>query len=213
MPGSKISACFDYVAKVGQEVENLSHLLKEEMMRALVQAPLVKKYSALKWQYDSRYCDNDWICTDVIYDVPLIIRPKHKAQLYLGFQISLSGSGMNTGGNRDPLLHVFCWRTGPASMKNSAMIFPLETGLQRLEDGSLFVFGDEDRFPRSWVFSVLLTQVNTIEDVRNKIIKPMQSLLLGATARDALTGEHGGLVYYEALEDSPGDYSVEIVES
>lgn len=213
MLGSKISACFDFVAKVGQEVENLSDIIKEEMTRALTNTPLVEKYGILKWNFDCRYCDNDWICTDVICDVPLIVKPRRKPEMYLGFQISLLGSGMDTGGNRDPLVHVFCWRTGPASMKESPMAFPLEPDEQVLEDESLFVFGNKIGSPRSWAFTIALTDVNTIEDVRKKIIKPMRLLLLGSTAREALTGDIGGLICYEEIADKPGNYSVCVVEA
>jgi len=213
MLGSKISACFDFVAEVGQEVDSLSGILRDEMMRAMLDAPLMQKYSVLKWAVDYRYSDSGWTCTDVIYDLPLIIKRRRTVGLYLGFQISLNGPGMRVGGNREPLLHVFCWRSGPASMKDSSMAFPLKDEGENLQDGSLFVFGDENRTPRSWAFTIALTGINTIEDVRKKVIKPMQALLLGAPAREALTADIGGLIHYEGIEGKPGDYTASVVEA
>ncbi|WP_419735663.1 hypothetical protein [Pseudomonas sp. COR18] len=82
--------------------------------------------------------------------------------------------------------------------------FPLKDENEILQDGSLFVFGDADRAARSWAFSIALMGVNTIDDVRRKVIKPMQALLLGAPASEALTGDIGGLIHYENVKDKAG---------
>ncbi|WP_313474830.1 hypothetical protein [Stutzerimonas kunmingensis] len=212
MLGNQISASFEYVTKVGQEVDNLSTLVTEEINRMLSEPDLARLFASEHWSNDTRNSDNQWVSTDVIYDIPLIIKPKRSASMYLGFQISLAGDGIATGGNRLPLIHVFCWAYGPAEFPGCAMIFPLEPGEQLLDSGLLFVFEDRPGAPRSWAYSVELAQVNTLDDVARLILQPMRKLLLGAEALEAFKGDLKGLVRYEEIADQPGYYTVNILE-
>lgn len=210
MLGHQISACFEFVSKVGQEVNNLNTLIPEAINRMLGEPELAEVYASLSWDEDDACSDDNWVGTDTICSIPLIIKPKRKATLYLGYQISLMGAGINAGGNKVPLIHVFCWSYGAGSFPDCSMMFPLGAGEQELDDQSLFVFKDEPGAPRSWTYSLDLTVVNTLDDVERLIIKPMRKLLLNASGREAFTGNAKGVVCYEEIADEPGQYTVSI---
>jgi len=70
MLGNQISASFEYVTKVGQEVDNLSTLVTEEINRMLSEPDLARLFASEHWSNDTRNSDNQWVSTDVIYDIP-----------------------------------------------------------------------------------------------------------------------------------------------
>lgn len=207
--GKSISESISFISKVGAECELLGALVKQELSSLFSDGPLGKRFQAENWIAASQMDSHEWVYTDIAYSLPLTIKPKRSVGAHLFFQISLAGVGIAAVDNDQPLLHVGVWIDGPADFEELWMGFPLDQEEpEQLKEGTLFTWPAPGKDVGSWVYSLRLAEINTMQDVQAKIVAPVKALLLNEIVSDALPQILQGLVRYRAVENEPGQYQV-----
>ncbi|WP_375738396.1 hypothetical protein [Pseudomonas boanensis] len=205
--GKSISECISFLSKVGAECELLAPMLRQALNN-LLSDELAKKFAvAGPWQEVSLSESSGWICTDSAHSLPLIIKPKRTVGGYLSFQISLGGTGIAAVGNDQPLLHIGFW-TKPVDFEERWMGFPLDESALTLEQGRLFRWPTPQENLSEWVYCVRLAEVNTMQDVQEKVVAPVKFLLLSERASDSHPLCVPGVVRFCEVEGEPGQYRV-----
>lgn len=202
--GAALASCFKVVSSCGSEIDKMSDSLLNLLTDAFSEDDdkLKPLLCALNGKHFSSYCMDDfgWVCTDIAYNLPLKKVGRSKQTLaYLGFQISMTGTGIAAPGNNEPLVHVFLWKE-PVDFVNDNMGFPLE------EDSNLCVcdevlikWGSWEKgqwSDRLWLFSLRLTTLNSSEDLKRCIVEPALALLCGESVLSALPSSIEGLIRY-----------------
>ena len=132
--GAALASCFKVVSSCGSEIDTMSDSVLNLFTNAFSEEDdkLKPRPCALNGKHFSSYCMDDfgWVCTDIAYSLPLKNKAKKytKTLAYLGFQISMTGTGIAAPGNNEPLVHVFLWKE-PVDFVNDNMGFPLEEDL------------------------------------------------------------------------------------
>lgn len=203
--GRAVTESARLLAQVGAEIDLLCDLVKQELSYAIDRDPLRSHLKANgEWVYSSRGDSGDWTLTDVAYS--LALRRRRSTYGHLAFQVSLDGEGIAAEGNAEPLLHV-CWWLGsnPLSFEDwNYMGFPLDHPEQVSVQNDALLAWDadaEDPLDRQWTYSLRLVSLNTLGDIRAKIVDPTTKLLLGAQPGDALPLSLEGLVRYAFGDD------------
>ncbi|KPQ23503.1 MAG: hypothetical protein HLUCCA13_13050 [Halomonas sp. HL-48] len=205
--GSTICESVRFISAVGVECERLAKLIKQEMSELLLDDEVegfVRPGGS--WIAADDMDEHCWVSTALAYSLPIIVKPKRTVSYYLVFQISLSGSGVDALNNNEPIVHIGWW-TSPVDFEDYWMGFPLETDDNikiTLDENVLFRWSCVDE----WLYSIRLTEINTIQDVEMKIVKPVKALLCSKPVREALPSTLGGLVHYAAIPARPGSYQV-----
>lgn len=140
--------------------------------------------------------------------LPLVLKPKHTASSYLVFQISLAGDGIQASDNVEPLLHIGRWDAHIDFDNGSYMGFPLSgyDGPEFSIEKDVLMRWQGDTQPDSWLYSLQLSEINTLHDVHVKILEPVRTLLLGARVEQALPVTLTGLVRYIAMDEGKGQF-------
>ena len=206
--GSTISECFALVSRVGSELVGLNETLSIMLTDSL-------NDKSLPWvlagevEGDDRTDDSAWVYTDESKYLPLKARGKGKkiAERYLGYQISMTGSGINVLDNLQPLLHVFCWDSRSEFEEGRYLSFPLSEDDDMCPDniveGRLLIWNEDDGTAwngRQWCFSLLLTSLNSPGDLKMHVVEPALALLKGIEVLRALPDSLPALVHYPAIE-------------
>lgn len=205
--GRSISECISFISKVGAECEVLALLLKQELNSLLSNGSIRKYVIAGPWVEASLTDSNNWVYTDIAYSLPVIIKPKRTIGAYLSFQISFVGTGIAALDNNQPLLHIGFWSKA-VDFDECWMGFPLDDSPRNLEQGQLFRWTTSDENLSEWVYSLRLAEINTIQDIQEKIVAPVMALLLGESVKDAFAGTAQSVVRYCEIGSSPGQYRV-----
>lgn len=192
--GFDISASFTFAADVGRQCDLLAAVLKNELFQAISTLGSGTGIDAQQWTKVSYRNDpSGWVCSDIAYSLPLAVSSEVIG--WLGFQISLCGTGISHGGNQEPLIHVCFWTGAPITFPDYCMGFPLMDGTA-VEEGVLLDFTGEGDSRPSWTYSLRLTSVNGPNDIREKIVKPAVALLTGVRLDQALPSSIGGVALY-----------------
>ncbi|MFV3339164.1 hypothetical protein ACNFB1_18590 [Pseudomonas sp. NY15349] len=205
--GKTISECISLISKVGAECEVLALMLKQELNSLLSNGSVRKYVVAGPWEEASLTDSNQWVYTDIAYSLPVIMKPKRKIGAYLSFQISFVGTGIAALDNNQPLLHVGFWSKA-VDFDECWMGFPLDDSPRTLEHGQLFRWTTSSESLSEWVYSLRLAEMNTMQDIQEKVVVPVTALLLGESAADAFVGTAKSIVRYCEIEGSPGQYRV-----
>lgn len=209
--GNTIAHCFDFVARCGKELKGL-----DDMLASMLSEQLANESSHLKcvWdgniKSDSRLDDSGWVYTDIASYFPLKAKGKGNkgVERYLGYQISMTGDGINMCGNSEPLLHVFCWDS-PVDFGNRTYFgFPFDDDDEDplvVIDDRLVLWGNigaSEWNKRAWVYSLRLTGLNSIEALRQYIVAPATALIKGVEIGAALPYSwlEGVLIRYPTKE-------------
>jgi hypothetical protein len=165
--GANLGKCFQVVAQAYKETEALIVALQGLMADIDVEwsnpdadwdeEPVQKKREGFFY--------NDYMCSSPLADGS-----------FLGFQISLMGSGVNLGGNDEPLLHVFNWSYDEEDGKPTlydGMGYPLAEPQPMLWGESLLAWPKDG----VWTFSVRLASLTNKMDLEDRIITPIKQLL------------------------------------
>ncbi len=203
--GKSIVESFDFVSRVWSECDSLANELKKNISILIAQDHEVKKLLSAKggwrknpsWQTDA----SGWVTTAVGYSLPVKVKPKISVSRHLSFQISLSGDSVAAIDNSEPMVHVIWW-ADPLDFEGIWMGFPFDSdeSSQSLEEGVLFRWPSTDPRDAEWVYTLRLTSLNTIRDLKEKIVDPVKALLCGRPVREALPATIEGLVHYAAVD-------------
>ncbi|WP_227106944.1 hypothetical protein [Chromobacterium rhizoryzae] len=208
--GKSISECISFLSKVGTECELLARLLKQELSNLLTDGSVSKCVVADAWIESTETDSSNWVFTGIAHSLPIIIKPKRTVGAYLFFQISFIGDGIAAVGNEQPLLHVGFW-SEPVDFDENWMGFPLDESAlvdMTLEQDLLFRWSTPGVRESQWTYSLRLAEINTMEDIQQKIIVPVRELLRGQSASDAFSYAVHSIVRYGEIDGDPGHYRV-----
>ncbi len=201
--GRQVVQCFRAVSAYGKEIEALCETLNARLTQEIdnLNGDLPCKVAG-EFREESKEDDCGWIYTDVAYSLPLMgrtLRTK-RAEMYLCYQISLTGDGMSFEGNEEPLLHVCFWDIeigfGDEGMP---MTYPVnQEHHPRLKDNRLILWEGTgtDWKKNQWTFTLRLLELGTSQDLHDRVIKPAIALLRGVDVMTALPDDLAGLVMY-----------------
>lgn len=192
-----ISDCFDLITRCGNELvgirDALNNMLSEEFLSKNNNFPFRTEGDFIQ---SDRLDDSGWLYTDEAQSIGLKAKGKRKIERYLGYQISMTGDGIQVPNYNEPLLHVFCWAqpcdfdegdyVGGAAWKDDED-YPLS-----ITESRLLYWGalDESEWnEREWTFTLRLMALNTPDDLKKYVIQPAFALLKGDNICTALPDE------------------------
>jgi hypothetical protein len=202
--GKKLTQCVRAISAYGKEIEAFRETLNGLLLQAIDNGgtPYARHGNPVT---AARMDDSEWVYTDVAFSIPLwhIRRGRHVTDLYLGYQISLSGDGIGFRGNDEPLLHVFLW-DGPADLEENWMGYPLDAESEpTIEHNRLIMWPGANR--AQWTFSIYLLSLNSNEALFDRVVTPaitLASLETEDGILEILPDDLPGLVRYKN-EDVP----------
>lgn len=205
--GKTVAQSCELVSRVGLEIDGLSRLLSDMITAALSKATTLPCGLAGSVVSNQRTDDSGWVYTDIAYSFPLKGKGKgkQKTELYISFQISLTGDGIAIPKNAEPLLHVYS--IGNACDFEADYIgFPLindeDEPFEIINDRLLF-WGSQESSEWNkcgWAYSLRLMSLNSPEDLKRHVIEPMLALLGGESVLNALPDTLPALVKYPEKE-------------
>lgn len=202
--GAALASCFKVVSSFGSEIESMSDSLVNLFTGAISEKDnkLPCALSDKRFSYHECTDDSGWVYTDIAYSLPLknVDKRSKKTLAYLGFQISMTGTGIAAPGNQEPLVHVFLWKDH-VDFDECYMEFPLEKESKiRVCEKLLIEWIPENETEqwsdREWLFSLRLTSLNSSEDLKRCIVDPALALLRGDSVLSALPSSIEGLIRY-----------------
>ena len=209
MEGKKIIDAVRFVSKLGGEIEAMMDTLDSLIKSSVYERGKDFKLSEKEIREDSKEDASDWtyISTGKSFGlIPRGSRKNTKAELHITYQIDLDSSGLPCCDD-EPLLHVFCWecQLNFSEPDECYMGWPFdeEESEYLLSGDSLWVWPYTDREDgpqwkkRQWAFSVKLVSLNSEEDLKNKVVGPMISMLNGDFVNTALPDNLDGIIRYE----------------
>jgi hypothetical protein len=183
--GESIANSVDLIDKAGKEIDSLLNLIEEEVNRELLDRSFGLFPYVGTWQYSENFSDNQWVYKDVARSLELGERSNSKTKRYLSIQVSLSGEGIESSksDNKEPLVHVCFWEI-PVNF-NEDIYFSLGEADAHLKNNVLWDWSpDASRWiEQEWTYSLRLTSINTIEDIRRKIVSPFIALTSNKTEK------------------------------
>lgn len=198
--GESIVNSVDLIDKAGKEIDSLLNLIEEEVNRALLDRSFGLFPHVGTWKYSENFSYNQWVYKDVAISLELGERSNSKTKHYLSIQVSLSGEGIKSSKsvNKEPLLHVCFWEMSIDF--NEDIYFRLDETDAHLKNNVLWDWNPDARRwnEQAWTYSLRLTSINTIEDIRRKIVSPF--ITLTSSIKDAmkdLENIHGIVLNYQ----------------
>lgn len=209
--GLAINEGITFISKVGAECDVLTALLKQELSKLLASTEMGRQVRpAGSWIDKYEKDPGGWVQTASAHSLPVIMQRKRSVSAYVTFQISLAGNGIAALDNQQPLVHLCLW-SDVIDFKEYWMGFPLfgdDEIEPELEDGIVFRWPKFGRDWGEWNYSVRLAHLNTIQDIRQKILMPVQALLQGKRVPEVFTANTLGVVRYALTTTSPEQYRV-----
>lgn len=207
--GKSVVESAHFIAKIGEQVESMVELITDNLSNSFGKIA-INFIPVGDWRSCTRYDENDWVLSDYVYYIGLKFNRKNQVKPagYLNIQISLWQDGAEFEGNEEPLLHI-CWWDDPISVDKEDNYF-----------GSLF--GDDEEFEiesnvlinwkplaetipdQRWSYSLFLTSINDLNDIRKKIVSPVIDLFAkGIKEAVSSITDLDGIVKYERSSDLP----------
>lgn len=199
--GRTLASCFDVVSKVGRELEimagRLESLLKDGIGNDPA-FPFVISTDHGHSEWPSRDTEDGWVYTDIAFNLPLKLRGsrRHRADRYIGFQVSMNGDGIAIPGNDEPLLHMFSWggETPIDFHEENYIGFPFEDVEGSGEDpyevqaNRIMTWSLPGQASRiySWNYSLRLLTLADESALKRYCVCPALKLLQGTSILDAL---------------------------
>lgn len=109
--------------------------------------------------------------------------------------------------NEQPLVHICLW-SSPIDFYEGVYIGPeMEITDMQLVDKVLFDWAPEEKVwqNKEWAYSLFLTSLNTINDIKQKIVYPVTELMKGNLTQAAGLTELEGVVKYEKVDKNQFD--------
>lgn len=209
--GQTISACFEFVAKCGQEIHNLAEtlttLFNDELDRRGSTLPFAAagKWNKAVWSNDDLA---EWTCIGVAYSLPLKRgKGNFKTERWLTIQANATGKYLLPE-SKEPVLHVYLWEDA-CDFDETFNAFPYAADGEMeatVEMERLVRYGDgrmgaesEIHWLDMWAFCVRLTDLQTPSDLIRLVVQPALKLMMGRPVEEALPDSllKGGLMKLE----------------
>lgn len=205
--GKLITDSAKFMGDVGREIEALGRLAKEQLTIGIERDLKFLWIPATSWIDNDRIEESGWIYTDCAWSLGLRQRRKKNVSKHISIQISILGSGMEAEGNHEPLVHVLCWDDPVRFSDNDPiyMEFPMPEEFQKdvqLKENVLFQWGMDASLDVEWNYCLRLVSLESTEDVKRKIVKPVIALLQGKSVCDALPHNMEGLMHFSKKSES-----------
>lgn len=204
--GQSIHRSFKLISQAGAEINSLSELIKQELTDSLP--------STLKtmddWSYDEQLDATGWAYNFIQNTLPLKSKgsKKQNPERYLNIQISLDGDSMAhpNAHNEEPLIHISFWECEPNTEDCYFSLLMATDDEVVLQDQVLFNWAPEAEktTEQGWTYSLYLTSLNSLDDITQKIVKPVQGLLNTNSAVDAGLINIEGIVRYQQAQSDEG---------
>lgn len=206
--GKAITENIRFVSRLGAECDHLAKLIREEVSSALLAPDIAQRYRAGgEWIETFANDEHGWVCTEMGFSLPVIVKPKRSVGGYIVVQISLTGAGIEAKDNHEPLVHIGWWGA-PIDFEEFLMSFPigLDSGFDLTLEGDRQFHWAHSQYDNEWTYSLYLAEINSPADIQASIVKPLKALLLGHDATAALAGSRA--VRYEKVQGEEGQYRV-----
>lgn len=210
--GKTVADCFALVARYGIELNALHETLENLLSEQLTIEKSLPCVLVGNTENKDRFDDSGWVANDQACSIPLKSTGKGNKSIekYLGFQISMTGDGINILGNEEPLLHIFCWGI-PINFDDKDYIgFPLEDDADyphEILNECLISWGSWNGSwcDKEWTYSLRLLSINSIDDLKKYVVNPALALLKGANIDEVLLKEwlDKTLIRYRAPLNNP----------
>lgn len=206
--GQSIHRSCKLISRAGAEINSLSELIKQELAGNLPEA--IKAFANSGWADNELWDDSGWICNFLQFSLPLKGKSskKQNPERYLNIQISLDGDGMThpNAHNEEPLVHISFWACEPNAEDCYFTLLMATDEEVVLQDQVLFNWAPEadETTDQGWTYSLYLTSLNSLDDIKQKIVKPVQQLLNTNSAFDAGLLDIEGVVRYQQVESAEG---------
>lgn len=213
--GQTITEAFSYVSKVGEECEALAQLIRQEVSEHLPSAARALGLVPGKWSSRYKTIGAGWVYSDVVWFVPLAPVKQDVGTAHLSFQLSIFCDSPEAGSIDEPLLHISFWDsvTDPNTMEY--MGFPcyemIPSTMKQLANGCarLLRWPANTGQPDWWTYSLRVTGINTLEDVRSLITAPVTMLLADVDKGEELLQSLQKVVRYSPLINHEDHYRAE----
>ncbi|MCZ2722087.1 hypothetical protein O1D97_10620 [Marinomonas sp. 15G1-11] len=169
--------------EVGNHINDLTQQLERLLSKHIQQSfqkALLRK--ALSWDYSDKENASHWFYESTYLSLPIIYSQYPQHTFHLSIQISLYGAGMCSGQikNTAPLLHVHFGET-PLNHENTFELKQVNNSgedIYSFEDKILYWPPAIHGCPyQPWLFSTLLEELKSEDDLLIKVISPCLSLL------------------------------------
>lgn len=201
--GQSIHRSIKLIAQAGQGIDSLSELIKQELANNL---PGHLK-TMDNWAYSEQEGSNGWTWNFLQYSLPVKAKSSKSrgAEAYLHFQISLDGDGMTHSetNNEEPLIHISFWEKSWEPGTECYFCLWMDSNEEvKLQDQVLFTWPpvETTAIEQNWTYSLKLTTLNSLTDIKEKIVGPVNALLNNPPALDAGLPDIEGIVRYVRVE-------------
>jgi hypothetical protein len=163
--GKNLGKCFKVVSQVYEEIDTLIAALKNHLTENFADQWAEGDWEEIPKKRVGLFY-TDYICSALLDDGSS-----------LGFQISLTGTGVSLDGNEEPLLHMFKWyldKEVKPNLEDYSMGYPVSLGAELWGD-SLIVWPFEEYL--GWTFSLRLVALTNKESLEEHIIESIKKLL------------------------------------
>mgnify|MGYP005857961739 CR=1 FL=1 len=194
--GNAICNSAKLIKQIGQETDSLFELIQNRFNTTLFDSEEKTGIKIVQgWGYDSFHKKNDWLLNEYAYTLGIAKR-KDVIPSFLWIQLSLLGDENEFEEMKvnEPLVHI-CFLGHDLSYSDETYInindindpdyineYPIA-----LDHDFFWHWVNEknaDPLKQEWYYSLKLTSLNSVDDVEQKIINPVKSLLLATNASE-----------------------------
>lgn len=210
--GEAIHNSVRLISQAGTEIEALFAIITSQ-----INSTIENELSDLRvkisrdWSYDWAYDDSEWVCNYSACSLGLKSSRNRLTNRYLVIEAVLDGDGMthDEANNKEPLLHVSLWDVDVSKSDNSYTNLDYtnwdfeEDQIPSLQHDVLINWFPDaaDWTGQAWTYSLFLTSINNLDDIKQKIIEPIVELLRTNDAQAAKLTEIEGVIHYEQIGD------------
>jgi hypothetical protein len=186
-----------YLLEINQLGETLENLIWEELAAADLPLKIGNKVIT-----DTRTDASAWIATDWAKSWPLYRRgkkPNGAADMFLGFQISMAGTGTAPSSPPEPVLHMFLWTAACNFKTIDHMAYPLNADYGPNVDGGPLITWDSGYkgwLEKQWTFSVRLMALDSSKALADYLVLPAIALLREGPSAHLLPAGMPGLLMH-----------------
>jgi len=201
------------------EVDSMKHSLDHLIAESLGDFEFSHYKPAGPSVESNQLTDIGWMNCGTANSFPLMLKSKRKENpsAWLSYQISLFGDGVSQIDDNEngpipyaPTLHISFW-TVPLNFEDGQYIlFPFENMMEwEIHDDRLLHWDhsniENEATIDQWTFSLRLLDMDSEDRLRKSAIAPIQALLAGTQAKQALPDDLKGLIRYKRKDHVNGE--------
>jgi len=190
------------VAEIGAMIKHF----EEDLQDLLFESKMIKTNGLIEQELDYREEPHEWLTLGILQNFGLIPPPNRmqKPKACIGIKIALAEQNETRSDiPKEPFIHVLYWGGEETEWKYDEFVIPPklkdddEDARIILRAERLWEWFDEDEDEdtrldwedRKWAFSLPLTAINTIQDIRKQICEPIVALIKGEEPDIAFKGD------------------------